>query len=208
MLDGIPVFVYARDPISQAGLASQLNSHPGIGVVGEEELDIAAVAVVVADEVDDETVRTIKALQRNACPRVVVVATQFDDGGLLAAVESGACGLLRRREATSEQVAAAVVQAAAGAGALPPDLLGRLLEQVGHLQRQILEPRGFRVSGLTDREIQVLRLVADGHNTAEIARQLAYSERTIKNVIQDVITRFQLRNRSHAVAYAVRQGFI
>jgi len=208
MLNGIPVFVYARDPISQAGLASQLHSHPDLRVVGEEELDIAAVAVVVTDEVDDETVRTIKALQRNACPRVVVVATQFDDGGLLSAVESGACGLLRRREATSEQVAAAVVHAAAGAGALPPDLLGRLLTQVGYLQRQILEPRGFRVSGLTDREIQVLRLVADGHNTAEIAHQLSYSERTIKNVIQDVITRFQLRNRSHAVAYAVRQGFI
>ena len=208
MLDGIPVFVYARDPISQAGLASQLHGHPELRVVGEEELDIAAVAVVGTDEVDDETVRTIKALQRNASPRVVVVATQFDDGGLLSAVESGACGLLRRREATSEQVAAAVVHAAAGAGALPPDLLGRLLKQVGYLQRQILEPRGFRVSGLTDREIQVLRLVADGHNTAEIARQLSYSERTIKNVIQDVITRFQLRNRSHAVAYAVRQGFI
>src|SRR5437868_5693082 len=168
MLNGIPVFVYARDPISQAGLASQLHSHPDLRVVGEEELDIAAVAVVVTDEVDDETVRTIKALQRNACPRVVVVATQFDDGGLLSAVESGACGLLRRREATSEQVASAVVHAAAGAGALPPDLLGRLLKQVGYLQRQILEPRGFRVSGLTDREIQVLRLVADGHNTAEI----------------------------------------
>ena len=75
-------------------------------------------------------------------------------------------------------------------------------------QRQILEPRGFRVSGLTEREVRVLRLVADGHNTAEIASQLSYSERTIKNVIQDVITRFQLRNRSHAVAYAVRQGFI
>jgi DNA-binding NarL/FixJ family response regulator len=208
MLDGIPVFVYACDPISQAGLASQLHGRPEVRVVGEEELDMAAVAVVVADDVDDETVRIIKALQRNACPRIVVVATQFDDGGLLSAVESGACGLLRRSEATSEQLASAVVHAAAGAGALPPDLLGRLLEQVGHLQRQILEPRGFRVSGLTDREIHVLRLVADGHNTAEIARQLAYSERTIKNVIQDVITRFQLRNRSHAVAYAVRQGFI
>jgi DNA-binding NarL/FixJ family response regulator len=208
MLDGIQVYVYARDPISQAGLASQLHARPEVRVVSEGEIDSAAVAVVVADQVDDEVVRTIKALQRNACPRIVVVATQFDDGGLLSAVESGACALLRRSEATSDQLAAAVVYAAAGAGALPPDLLGRLLEQVGHLQRQILEPRGFRVSGLTDREIQVLRLVADGHNTAEIARQLAYSERTIKNVIQDVITRFQLRNRSHAVAYAVRQGFI
>src|ERR1700704_6877528 len=112
MLDGIPVFVYARDPISQAGLASQLQGRPEVLVVGEEELDMAAVAVVVADDVDDETVRTIKALQRNGCPRIVVVATQFDDGGLLSAVESGACGLLRRCEATSDQLAAAVGHAA------------------------------------------------------------------------------------------------
>ena len=51
-------------------------------------------------------------------------------------------------------------------------------------------------------------MVAEGCNTAEIAGKLCYSERTIKNVIQDVITRFQLRNRSHAVAYALRQGLI
>ncbi|HYR61737.1 MAG TPA: LuxR C-terminal-related transcriptional regulator [Actinomycetota bacterium] len=207
-MPGIPVFVYACDPISQAGMASQLRGRPELRVVEDQDLDAAAVAVVVADDVNDETARSIKALQRNGCPRVVVVATQLDDGGLLLAVEAGACGLLRRAEATPDQLAGAVVRAAAGDGALPPDLLGRLLEQVGNIQRQILEPRGFRVSGLTEREVQVLRLVADGHNTAEIARQLAYSERTIKNVIQDVITRFQLRNRSHAVAYAVRQGFI
>src|SRR4030081_4145746 len=130
----MPVFAYARGPSSQAGLASQLHGRPEVRVVGEEELDMAAVAVVVTDDVDDETARTIKALQRNACPRIVVVATQFDDGGLPSAVESGAGGLLRRGEATSEQLVAAVVHAAAGAGALPPDLLGRLLEQVGYLQ--------------------------------------------------------------------------
>lgn len=208
MHDGIPVFVYAGDPISQAGMASQLRGRTELRVVEEQEVDQAAVAVVVADTVDDGIARTIKALQRNRCPRVVVVATQLDDAGLLTAVEAGACGLLRRAEATPDQVVSAVTRAAAGDGALPPDLLGRLLEQVGQIQRQILEPRGFRVSGLTEREVQVLRLVADGHNTAEIARQLAYSERTIKNVIQDIITRFQLRNRSHAVAYAVRQGLI
>jgi DNA-binding NarL/FixJ family response regulator len=208
MADCIPVFVYACDPISQAGMASQLRCRSELRVVEEQDVDNAAVAVVVGDGVDDELVRSIKALQRNGCPRVVVVATQLDDAGLLAAVEAGACGLLRRAEATPEQLFGAILRAAAGDGALPPDLLGRLLQQIGHIQREILEPRGFHVSGLTDREVQVLRLVADGHNTAEIARQLAYSERTIKNVIQDVITRFQLRNRSHAVAYAVRQGFI
>src|SRR5258708_35264981 len=83
MLDGIPVFVYARDPISQAGLASQLHGHPGIRVVGEEELDSAAVAVVVADQGDDGTMRAIKALDGNPLPRVVVVATQVRHGGLL-----------------------------------------------------------------------------------------------------------------------------
>jgi len=54
----------------------------------------------------------------------------------------------------------------------------------------------------------VLRLIADGCDTSEIANRLAYSERTVKNVLHDVTTRLQLRNRSHAVAYALRQGLI
>ena len=54
----------------------------------------------------------------------------------------------------------------------------------------------------------MLRLLADGCTTSEIARELCYSERTIKNAIQAFTSRLQLRNRSHAVAYAVRQGLI
>ncbi len=53
-----------------------------------------------------------------------------------------------------------------------------------------------------------MRLVADGHDTSEIAAQLCYSERTVKNVLHDLNTRLQLKNRSHAVAYAVREGLI
>jgi DNA-binding NarL/FixJ family response regulator len=79
---------------------------------------------------------------------------------------------------------------------------------VGRLQRHVLAPRGLTFSGLTERELGVLKLVADGLDTAEIAQQLAYSERTIKNIIHDITTRFHLRNRSHAVAFALRQGLI
>jgi DNA-binding NarL/FixJ family response regulator len=83
-----------------------------------------------------------------------------------------------------------------------------LLRQVGQLQRDVLGPQGLSMSGLTEREVKVLRLVADGMSTAEVARSLAYSERTIKNVIQDVVSRFRLRNRAHAVAFALREGLI
>lgn len=207
MQERIPVAVRARDPISQAGIASQLRNGPDTWVVdgGRER---PTVTVIVADEVDEKTVQEIRAVRRNGDGRVVLVVSNPDDGGLFAAVEAGASGLLRRSDAVPEKLSLAVRGAAAGDGTLPPDLLGRLLRQMGQLQRDVLTPRGISFSGLTERETEVLRLVADGHNTTEIATRLSYSERTIKNIIQDVITRFQLRNRSHAVAFALRQGLI
>lgn len=208
MSDRIAVYVFAHDPISQAGLASQLRGRPELHVV-DDDIDRAQVAVVVVDEVDEETTRVVRAIQRNnGIPRVVLVVTRLDDAGMLAGVEAGACALLRRSEAVPDRLLSAVRSAATGDGSVPADLLGRLLEHVGQLQRQVLSPRGITLSGLTEREIEVLRLVADGYDTSQIASSLAYSERTIKNVIHDVTARLNLRNRSHAVAYAVRQGLI
>lgn len=200
----LTVRVHAPDPVSCAGVVGQLEQYHGVRVVTER----ASVVIVVADEVDEETLQTVRGAHRNDGARVVLVVTHLDDAGLLAAVEAGVCGLLRRREAGSDRLLAALKAAVSGDGTLPPDLLGRLLKQMGQLQRNVLSPRGLTFSGMTDRELQVLRLVSDGFSTAEIAAQLAYSERTIKNVIQDVVSRFHLRNRSHAVAYAIRQGLI
>ncbi|HEX6675364.1 MAG TPA: response regulator transcription factor [Actinomycetes bacterium] len=208
MPERIPVAVYARDPISQAGIASQLRTRPEVVVAENGDAAAATVAIVVADEVDDQTIQTMRAVQRGGCRRVLLVATRLDDGALLSAVEAGACGMLRRSEAVTERLLGAIRTAAAGDGTVPPDLLGRLLDQVGRLQRQVLAPRGLTFAGLTDRETKVLRLVADGYDTNEIASTLAYSERTVKNVIHDVTARLQLRNRSHAVAYALRAGLI
>jgi DNA-binding NarL/FixJ family response regulator len=208
MAERSSVFVYAADPILEAGVAAQLAACPSLRVVGRADPDAAEVAVVVVDEVDDDAARVIRALQRPDGPRVVVVATRLDDAGLLAAVEAGACALLRRGEATAAALEGAVRAAAAGDGSVPGDLLARLLDQVGRLKRQVLDPRGIAMSGLSEREASVLRLVAEGLETGEIARRLSYSERTIKNVIHDVTTRLGLRNRSHAVAFALREGLI
>lgn len=204
----ILTYVHCTDPISLAGVVSQLRVRPEVRVVEELDLDQAAVAVVVADQLDDETARVVRALCRGDRPRIVLVATQIDEATVVAAAEIGVGGLLRRGDATADALVQAVRRVANGEGEVPPDLLGRLLEQVGRLQRQVLAPRGLVFTGLSPRETEVLRLVADGYDTAEIAAAMAYSERTVKNVLHDLTTRLQLKNRTHAVAYAMREGLI
>jgi DNA-binding NarL/FixJ family response regulator len=208
-MDGrLSVYVYSGDPVFQVGIASLLRGLPDLDVLSDAEIDSAQVAIVATDEIDEEAGRAVRAIQRNGCPRVVVVAGTVDPASVMIAVEAGACGLLRRREASRERLLAAVRAAANGDGTVPPDLLGRLLEQVGRLQREVLAPRGISVGGLSSRERDVLRMIADGADTSEIAARLAYSERTVKNVVHDLVNRLQVRNRSHAVAYAVREGLI
>jgi DNA-binding NarL/FixJ family response regulator len=202
----IATYVHGRDPISQAGVISQLRMRPEIRIV--DSADQAVVAVIIADQVDETTTRELRSMRKDGRPRLMLVATTVDDAALVAAAEAGVGGLLRRSDASADLLIRTIVRVASGEGEVPPDLLGRLLEQVGRLQRQVLAPRGLTFTGLTPRETQVLRLVADGHDTSEIALQLCYSERTVKNVLHDLTTRLQLRNRSHAVAYAVREGLI
>jgi len=203
----IQVFVAACDPVSRDGVASQLRGH-GVELVDERGLDPDVVALIVVDEVDEQAARDIRSLRRRGIESLVVVATRVDDAGLLAAVEAGATGVLRRSQSSPQTLLSSIRAASAGEGSLPPDLLGRLLGQVGRLQRQVLSPRGLTFSGLTDREVKVLRLLADGLDTGEVGRQLFLSERTVKNVVHDITSRLNLRNRTHAVAYAVRQGLI
>jgi DNA-binding NarL/FixJ family response regulator len=207
-MERITVCVYARDPISEAGMSSQLRPRPEVRVLRPEEADEARVALIVVDDVDDDATRLLRSLQRRAIARAVLVASTLDDSGLIAAVEAGVIGLVRRSEATPERLVQVVVRAATGEGSVPADLLGRLLNQVGSLQRQVLIPRGLTFRGLAVREIEVLRLVADGFDTAEISEKLGYSERTVKTVLHDINSRLQLRNRCHAVAYALREGLI
>ena len=208
MRERVSVFLYASDPISAVGIAGQLRARPEVRLVDDGDVDRAEVALVVVDEVDDEATRVVRAIQRNGCPRVVMVVTRLDDQALLTAIEARACGFVRRADSQPENLVRALMAAADGDGSVPPDLLGRLLDQVSMIQQEVLAPRGLSFSGLTHREIDVLKLLADGLDTSEVARRLAYSERTVKNVLQDVTRRHNLRNRTHAVAYALRQGLI
>ena len=202
------VRVHALDPISESGILAQLRKCPDIRVTDPDWTEKPSVALAVADVVDDDATCWLRALYRCDGLPIVLVVGQLDSRALVTVVESGVRAVARRCEATPLRLARLLHVAAANRGELPSDLLGQLLDQVGHLNRSLLGPRGLSLNGLTQRESTVLRLVADGLSTREIADQLAYSERTIKSVIQELTTRFYLRNRAHAVAYAVRNGWI
>jgi len=153
----------------------------------------------------------VASLRRDAAEvaaPVVLVVQEIGEEELLTAVECRVVAILPRVAVTAERLAHSVRAAAAGGGVMPPNLVGELLKHVERMQRDVLTPNGLNASGLSPREIDVLRLMAEGFDTNEIAGKLCYSERTVKNVIYGVTHRLKLRNRSHAVAYALRAGMI
>ena len=217
----IPVWVKALDPLSHFGLVYSLRQRPEIALISDAGLAAlqqsqspykrpapTVVALVAVDSLDAGAVQVLRAATQRGCRRMVLIGSTIDDDALMTAVELGVSGVLRRTEATADRIVHLLQAAAAGDASLPRDLLGRLLGQVSRRQRHVPAPRGLSQTGLSDRETQVLRLVADGKDTQEIARELSYSERTVKNVLHDVTSRLQVKNRSHAVAYALRQGLI
>ena len=196
-------------PVVRAGLAGMLHGEPDIDVVGEAGSSDEAIAVARSVQPDvvlmdlrmpggDGVVATAGVLAVAPSARVVVLTTYETDADILRAVESGAAGYLLKDAARTDLVGA-IRAAARGETVLAPSVATRLLDRMR---------RPAAADALSPREVEVLRLVAEGLDTGEIARQLAFSERTIKSVLHDVTTRLQLRNRAHAVAFAVREGFI
>lgn len=208
MSAGVRVQVVADDAVSELGVRAQLRGQPRLTVLEPDAVDVPEVTIVVSDTVDERAVQSVRRAHVPGQRSVVSVVNHLDDSGLMTAVEAGAAAIVPRSEATPERLASATAAVADGKGDLSADLLGRLLERVGSIQRSVLAPQGMNAYGVTEREIDVLRLVADGCDTAEIAERLCYSARTVKSIIHDVTTRLQLRNRSHAVAYAIRHGLI
>ncbi len=138
--------------------------------------------------------------------RVIACTSACDEGMVVSAVQAGAVGYLRKDTLTQELLQAAVHVADGGAAVVAPDLLGPMLQS--RAEDLDAEAPRFPLAKLSDREQRVLALIAEGHPTREVAEQLCYSERTVKNVLHEVTTRLQLRNRAHAVGYVMRHGLI
>ena len=148
----------------------------------------------------------IASVAEDGGPHVIACTSACDDDSVIAALEAGAVGYLRKDTLTQDLLQAAIQAAEGGAAIVPPGMLGAMVRSAP-AESDDAPPR-LPVGTLSDREQRVLALIAEGHPTREVAAQLCYSERTVKNVLHDVVTKLNARSRSQAVAHAVRDGLI
>jgi DNA-binding NarL/FixJ family response regulator len=169
----------------------------------------AEVVLIVVDRVTEETLGLVERVARESVGeevRFVLVGDGVREQHLLRVVACGLVSVIPRRESDFGRVLRAVVEVRDGRLELPPVAIGWVVGRLRAIHRDVLEPNGLTPAGLDTREVDVLGLLAQGLSTYEISQRLNYSERTIKSIIHGVLTRLKLRNRTHAVAYAVRTG--
>ena len=207
---GVKLFVVDPHTIYRRGLAVCLEGLPEVESVGQaagvreawEDPALFAADLVLVDHVMPGGPDFVGAVGEAVRAPVVVCSSHCSEEAVLAALQAGAVGVLRKDTLTAESLASAVRAAVDGTGVVTSELLRDLLDGIAQSDDRPAQAR------LTEREQQVLSLIAAGHPTREVAEQLCYSERTVKNVLHDVVTKMGARSRSQAVAHAVREGLI
>jgi DNA-binding NarL/FixJ family response regulator len=205
----VNVFVIDAHAIYRRGIVAWLRDLPEVAALtdaaGADEArkrpELACAHVLVIDHDTPGAHELMHELSARDGPCMIICSSRCGERDIVAATRSGAVGVLSKAALTPEALAAAVRAAVKGAGVLAPELFADLL--AGARANGTSPP-----PGLTARELRVLRLIADGHQTREVARELSYSERTVKSVLHDAATKLHARSRSHAVAQAVRSGLI
>jgi DNA-binding NarL/FixJ family response regulator len=202
------VAIHSPDPVIRAGLVSCVQYDHRVQEAPSDEIREADVVVAAFDVVDAPALDRLAGFCDKQDARFVIVVGRQWQADVSMAVDRGVRAVLWRDGFTPQAFVRTLLTVAAGGGSFPPKLQGTLMEQVQWTHREVLAPRGLTASGVSPREVDVLRLVAEGNELAEIAAKLSYSERTVKYVLYGLMKRLQLRNRAHAVSYAIRAGLI
>lgn len=210
----IRVLLVDDQDLVRAGFRIILESEPGIEVVGEAADGARALEVarelrpdVICMDVQMPGVDGLAATRRIRAeglePGILVLTTFDRDDYLFAALEAGASGFLLKN-ASPEKLLEAVRVIAAGEALLAADVTRRVIERVT-ASRELPTP-DERLDELTDREAEVLRLLARGSSNAEIAGELYLGEATVKTHVSKILLKLGLRDRVHAVVFAYENG--
>ena len=214
--DAIRVVVVDDQELFRRGLIMLLGLEEGIDVVGEagDGFEGTRLAEAAAPDVVLLDVRMPRRSGLEACraikeavptAKIIMLTASEEEADLYEAVKSGASGYLVK-DSSIEEVAQAVRVVADGQSLISPSMAVKLIDEF----KQMSRPDRDHVPGLrlTEREVEVLRLVAKGLNNREVARQLFISENTVKNHVRNILEKLQLHSRMEAVMYAVREKLL
>lgn len=208
-------------PIVREGLRNLLETQPDFEVIAECANGEEAVRKVTQLHPDVllldlempvmDGVETIRRLsQQPGMPRIIVFTAFDDDERIIHAIQAGANGYLLK-DAPREEIFKAIHVAMSGGSLLQPVVASKLLHHVGQQQQRNIPLRGsmpMQVEELTERELEVLRLLAQGMPNKEIATHLIISERTAKFHVSSIMGKLGATNRTEAVSLAVQRGLI
>jgi len=212
----VRVLVVDDQELFRRGLTMLLAVEDDIEVVGEASDGASAVelATVTVPDVILMDVRMPKGSGIEACvaikevapsAKIIMLTVSDEEGDLYDAVKSGASGYLLK-DSSIDEVAQAIRVVADGQSLISPSMAVTLIDEFKQMSRadrdQVPTPR------LTERELEVLRKVAEGLNNREIAKQLYISENTVKNHVRNILEKLQLHSRMEAVMYAVREKLL
>jgi DNA-binding NarL/FixJ family response regulator len=200
----------------RTGLRTLLEAQ-GIDVVGEAETGTGALALirevapdVVVMDLNMPGIGGVEATRQIAMiaplTRVLVLTISDQDADVMDAILGGACGYLLK-DAAVQELMAGIRAAAAGESLVSPVIASKLLQRLRATHSSPRDLEEIR-SELTDREIQVLKLIANGKDNGQIAADLHISPKTVKNHISNILMKLQIQNRIQAAVYAVRSGLV
>ncbi len=218
MSDPIRVMIVDDHALFRRGLHMVLDSEEGVEVVGEagdgseaiaraEEAmpDVVLMDVRMPKRSGIEATVALKDLLPNV--KILMLTISDEEADLYEAIKAGASGYLLK-EISIEEVANAVRAVHAGQSLISPSMASKLLTEFATMVKKTDERQALPVPRLTNRELEVLKLVARGSNNRDIAKELFISENTVKNHVRNILEKLHLHSRMEAVVYAVREKML
>jgi len=214
----IRVLVVDDHALFRRGLEMVLEQEPDIEIVGEAgdgaqavqraiqtAPDIVLMDVMMPKGSGIEACRAIKEVVPSA--KIIMLTISDAEADLYEAIKAGATGYLLK-EISIEEVATAVRAVQNGQSLISPSMASKLLTEFASMVKRGGDREQLPTPRLTDREMDVLRLVARGLNNRDIAKALFISENTVKNHVRNILEKLQLHSRMEAVVYAVREKLL
>ncbi|PKW16315.1 response regulator transcription factor [Saccharopolyspora spinosa] len=201
----VRVALHATDELTRVSLASCIIQDRRLSLTETADADVV---VIVQETTGSHTMEALRSLSSGAAKHFLLIVDGNWRPYVSTAVQHGVRAILWRARFSPSSFLHTIHAVSNGDGVLPLSLQGTLLNELQRVQRDVLRPRDLTMCGLSTREVDVLQLISEGFDLKEIAQKLAYSERTIKNILYQVMARYGLRNRTHAVSFAIRSGLI